>query len=1081
MALFDKLFSLKRKLDDRELQNRNRSCQINPEQVRLLLFKECDQRGRKLLFDSSTILKVPALQNDRPNVKQRVEVPSIVEVSESYTYLYKGPAADASALGEMIFGAVAMNYKNVALKIHIMDEPRRLMCAKVFCVPSRRVSRANADRNSNRRIASSSGDFGSRTNPQSVPLVPEEGVSLSFSMDRGDSGFYGDHSPYSSVGSTKDYFSMFDNGNTNNQEDCYSFHLPPGRKLSTSSNGSWQRRTFQNMATRFDLGRQSTNLLEVPTFSSNGGSSDSQMYSNSSTSGTNESIASSGSMMVYKKNKLGLALLITVTESAQIDVVRRCLEHSPQLQALVCRLRLATLSAGASGGFVSTLHRAAEHAARWLSDLVYGPRLQPVWLNLVMADTRSSNRLAESLLCDFCSVLSVGDTKDTNFFISTLLTHMLTYHLGWVATVSPYDTIDHQVKQDTGADTRKPYNALWAQLSDLCGSIGFPPRAARTIISGEANTQFLNRLLVVLTYFLRCGDVKRNNFQFQESTIKEKIIINVSSNSECVVPEQRTGLRRTATHVAKLEQCDVQTLQVPENTQSSDSSVSTLAACEVSIKRTSTLANLVQTLSSSSDNSEADGSSTSDVAVTSRIKRIPTAMVSLKPSSDSSPSSSFSENDPESEQKVVFVLGDSDKLIGLKNKSVGGKSVKKSSKIHNEPVNLDVQEKTTEPCKNEGCEQNKRTDTPSKCCGQTLQHSKPIKHSGFKFEFDKYPQIVTNYMKSKNLEILDRHYIGKPGNLKLDNFQFDPTIVPPIQEERCETCVKCQMMESMLQTPTNASEMEYLNDIPRQTEPQYAKELIVEDTAIPTRETTPKTFVRRRKENTVVVNLTEIGKSPTCDDNTETKRREARKVIRGIEKDKVVEVKQVLEFPMPRLCSTLELEQTRSGFDGSLLGGVTDHYVPDLILQGVITKPNAWESELRRDLDLTTYVNKTLESPIQAIAIIGDINTWEVRVIGRDCGTNGMSSLVGAMLDTLPAMWRAKVPAQQCIYFLESKLREFCVLSKTLADMLMSTDFCDIATLTKSLNIDVNDVPLLLAVATTHTPQVATRYGLSYG
>lgn len=38
---------------------------------------------------------------------------------------YKGPAADANILGEMIFGAVAMNYKSVSLKIHIMDEPRR--------------------------------------------------------------------------------------------------------------------------------------------------------------------------------------------------------------------------------------------------------------------------------------------------------------------------------------------------------------------------------------------------------------------------------------------------------------------------------------------------------------------------------------------------------------------------------------------------------------------------------------------------------------------------------------------------------------------------------------------------------------------------------------------------------------------------------------------------------------------------------------------------------------------------------------------------------------------------------------------
>ncbi|XP_075970832.1 folliculin-interacting protein 2 isoform X2 [Anticarsia gemmatalis] len=1056
-----------------------RSCQINPEQVRLLLFKECDWRGRKLLFDSSAIQKVPAGKNDRPNLRQTDETPNIVEVSEGFTYLYKGPAEDASVLGEMIFGAVAMNYKNVALKIHIMDEPRRLMCTKVFCVPSRRISRVITERHPERREAGGSGDLGSRSKPLSVPLVTEEGVSLSFSLDRGDSGYYGEHSPYSSVGSTQDYFSMFDIYDNNNQDDFCSFHLPPGRKLSTSSNGSWQRRTFQNMATRFDLGHQSTNLLGVPTINSNAGSSDSQMYSNSSTSGTSDSIASSGSAMLHRKNKLGLALLISVTDSTQIDVVRQCLEHSPQLQALVCRLRLATLSAGASGGFVSTLYRAAEHAARWLSDLVYGPRLQPVWLNLVMGDARTSNRLAESLLSDLCSILSVGDTKSTNFFISTLLTHVLTYHLGWVATVSPYDTVDHQTRQDDAVDTRKPYNALWAQLSDLCGSIGFPPRAARTIISGTSNTQFVNRLLMVLTYFVRCGDVKRNDFQFQECMVKENKVVSVTPSA----PPECAGLRRTATHVNKLGQCESESLTVPSvNTQNSDSSVSTLAASEVSIKRSSTLANLGQKLSNSSEFPVEERSSTSDVPVTSQLKRNPTVMLPLQPSSDSSPSSSLSENEPETEQKVVFVLGDNDKLVGLKNKSVGGKCVKKSSKVHNEPVILEIPEKTSEPCKNEGCEQDKRANSPSKCCGQTLQHSKPIKHSGFKFEFDKYPQIVTNYMKSKNLEILDRHYIGKPGNLKLDNFQFDPTIVPPIQEDRCETCVKCQMMESMLQTPTNASEMEYMNDMPRQSEPQFAKETIVEDTTSPHREMTPKTFVRRRKENTVVVNFVKTNKT-SCDGAsvTETKRPDVRKVTREKEKARVVDVKQVLEFPVPALCAARANAQARSGFDGSLLGGVTDHYVPDLILQGTIAKPTAWEPELRRDLDLTTYLNKTLDTPIQAIAIIGDINTWQVRVIGRECGSGGMSSLVGAMLDTLPAMWKARVPAQQCISFLESKLREFCVLSKTLADMLMSTDFCDIATLTKSLNIDVNDVPLLLAVATTHTPQVATRYGLSYG
>lgn len=37
----------------------------------------------------------------------------------------------------------------------------------------------------------------------------------------------------------------------------------------------------------------------------------------------------------------------------------------------------------------------------------------------------------------------------------------------------------------------------------------------------------------------------------------------------------------------------------------------------------------------------------------------------------------------------------------------------------------------------------------------------------------------------------------------------------------------------------------------------------------------------------------------------------------------------------------------------------------------------------------------------------------EVRIVGRECGGGGMSSLVGAMLDALPLMWRAKVPANQ--------------------------------------------------------------------
>ncbi|KAL4710550.1 hypothetical protein ACJJTC_008952 [Scirpophaga incertulas] len=1124
-----------------------RSCQIKSEQVRLLLFKECDWRGRKLLFDSSTIERVPVLKNEKYKVCHADETPCVLEVSEGFTYLYKGPAADASILGEMIFGAVAINSKSVSLKIHIMDEPRRLMCTKVFCVPaSRKSSRADrrtSDVNMNSR---SSGNFGNSAKPLNVPLLKEEGVSLSFAIDRGDSGFCGDVSPYSSVGSTYDYFSMFDVWGNNTPEEIYSFHSPPGRKLSTCSNGSWQRRTFQNLATKFDMGHRScsSNLLSVPTVTSSNTISDSQVFSGSSTSGTCDSLLSAP----IKKNKLGLALLFTVGDSSEMDLLRRCVEHSPQLQALVCRLRLATLTAGAGSGFVSTLYRAASDAARWLTDLMYGPRLQPMWLNVATKDAKLSNSAAESLLSDLCSVLSVGDTKSTNFFISTLLTHVLTYHLGWVTTVSPYDVVDPQNRLELTTEIIKPYNVLWAQLSDLCGCIGFPPRSAKTVIRGKANTNFINRLLLVLTYFFRCGDVKRMDFQYQEYALSECMVAKDSQNT----------LKRVSTRANNLEQfSSPATLKVPTvNAQNSDSSVSTLVGSDASIKNSPTLADFNKQLSKRSEFDGTQSAQSNDnglkfeAPVTGQLKRNQTVIMTPK-SADSSLCSSVSE-ELETEQNVVFVLGDDEKLVGLKNKSNGGKCVKKT-KMQNESNEIAEKKQT---CAKDKCDSDKRAGSPSKCCGSTLQHSKPIKHSGFKFEFDKYPQIVTNYMKSKNLELLDRHYIGKPGNLKLDNYQFDPTIVPPIQEERCEACYKCQLMESMLQTPTNASEMEYMNDLPQQ-ELQYAREVVVQSES---RESTPpKTFVRKRVENTVVVNIvvTDDVKSAVlkpaevnCNiekanevklDNVKCSAVKIDEVIlaeklkldeiksvelklgevtsvevkldeaesaemisgdvkssdslvckpacverkkRSKGKEKLIEVKQIIELPVPPLCLQSNQQpvgkQERSGFDVSLLGGVTDHYVPDLILQGTISISNAWEYELRRDLELTTYLNKTLDPPIQAVAIIGDTSNWEVRVLGGDNGTGGMSSLVSAMLEALPAMRSARVPAAQCLLFLESKLREFCILSKTLADMLMSTDFCDIATLTKALNIDVNDVPLLLAIATTHTPQVATRYGISY-
>lgn len=54
---------------------------FNAEQVRLVLFRECDFRGRKLLFDSHSIKKVPLNNNEKENTEK------FTEISNGFGYL----------------------------------------------------------------------------------------------------------------------------------------------------------------------------------------------------------------------------------------------------------------------------------------------------------------------------------------------------------------------------------------------------------------------------------------------------------------------------------------------------------------------------------------------------------------------------------------------------------------------------------------------------------------------------------------------------------------------------------------------------------------------------------------------------------------------------------------------------------------------------------------------------------------------------------------------------------------------------------------------------------------------------------
>lgn len=64
------------------------------------------------------------------------------------------------------------------------------------------------------------------------------------------------------------------------------------------------------------------------------------------------------------------------------------------------------------------------------------------------------------------------------------------------------------------------------------------------------------------------------------------------------------------------------------------------------------------------------------------------------------------------------------------------------------------------------------------------------------------------------------------------------------------------------------------------------------------------------------------------------------------------------------------------GYTHTLLRGINQNYVSDMVLQGTTSPFNSWEPILKRDLRLTAR-QPLLDQPIQeAVAIVANTDTW---------------------------------------------------------------------------------------------------------
>lgn len=367
---------------------------------------------------------------------------------------------------------------------------------------------------------------------------------------------------------------------------------------------------------------------------------------------------------------------------------------------------------------------------------------------------------------------------------------------------------------------------------------------------------------------------------------------------------------------------------------------------------------------------------------------------------------------------VVFVLGDNEPLINLKKS--------------NEDLTDDAK--------------------PAMLCA-LHQHTHNAsmankKNSGIQFNFAKYPQIATNYMKSKNLLMSNYDLLmDKASKLEANESlkSSDSSVTLQQQQEQqlqkqqqqhqaelaasssstisatavgSDRCILCNS-GGTYQTPSNATELEFetdevhcynesSNNSSSALQPVNSAASIDTLKSMPEPPTTPS-YTRRAPPKRVPSQRSSVSSvAAKC--------------------AAVNESQQMLKLPVPGIKELPQEDEPpgdklRAGFIPSLMLSVSDHYVSDMVLQGTCAAPYKWEMNLREDLALAARSASLISQPAENIAIVADMDKWDVRLIssqaqqfpyaGGQSSPVGMSQLVSSMLEAVQAMHVGGIPAYE--------------------------------------------------------------------
>ncbi|KAM7140158.1 folliculin-interacting protein 2 isoform 2-T2 [Molossus nigricans] len=1097
-------------------------------EIRLIVYQDCERRGRQVLFDSKAVHKIEeeVATQKTEDVPLKVSAKCCQGSSSSSSsssssisshsssggssqhakeqlpkYQYTRPASDVNMLGEMMFGSVAMSYKGSTLKIHYIRSPPQLMISKVFsarmgsfCGSTNNLQDSfeyiNQDPNLG-KLNTNQNNFGPCRAGSNLGLLQACSSKLLQGVAEGgplrltrSASFFAAHSTpvdMPSRGQNEDR----DSGIARSASLSSLLITPfPSPSSSTSSSSSYQRRWLRSQTTSLENGiipRRSTD----ETFSL-----------------AEETCSSNPAIVRRKKIAISIIFSLCEKEEAQRDFQDFFFSHFPLFESHMNRLKSAIEKAMISCRkiaesslrvqfYVSRLMEALGEFRGTIWNLYSVPRIaEPVWLTM-MSSTLEKTQLCQRFLKEFTLLI---EQINKNQFFAALLTAVLTYHLAWVPTVMPVDHppikafSEKRTSQsvNTLAKTH-PYNPLWAQLGDLYGAIGSPVRLTRTVVVGKQK-DLVQRILYVLTYFLRCSELQENQLTWSGNHGEGDQVLNGSSittalergeveESEYVVvtvrnepallppilppamvttegrgpgPEDPTGTP---------EDSDIRDLCPKPDKEGNKSS----AACSTGYQDPAVDSSWKpQDAFCGDEESEKEAppdgcsrfSSSDALGTGSKISELKGEMPKKLPDRSAAwpcPDRLSREKPPL--EKVTFQIGSSvSPESDLESRTQKMEEWLKACRQYPELAGCPVGEPRVATAMAQDQQVSRCSFLPgfrqTVCCPQ----NRPSE--GNEGEFDRA------YAEDRGFRTKAAADAVGPLGPAADSPAPDASAAGTGQR------------------------------VPERTRGLYPKE---EEGSLV--EPVPSRCVQQDSGVSVATDVPCGDTNGTANFRTEgdIPRNESLDSALGDSDDEAcasaalnlghssdwTEGSLEVELPLPR-SQSISNPNVRN-FGRSLLAGYCPTYMPDLVLHGTSSDEKLKQC-LMADLVHTVH-HPVLDEPIaEAVCIIADTDKWSVQVatsqrkvmdntkLGQDVL---VSSQVSSLLQSILQLYKLHLPADFCIMHLEDRLQEMYLKSKMLSEYLRGHTRVHVKELGVVLGIESNDLPLLTAVASTHSPHVA--------